>query len=53
MKVHKVQLSTSTVVTAGEARADDIQAGALVGAYDAALRRLLAGDEFAKALAER
>lgn len=43
----------ATVVTAGEARADDIQAGALVGAYDVALRRLLAGDEFAQALAER
>jgi hypothetical protein len=43
----------ATVVSTGEARADDIQAGAVVSAYDVALRRLLAGDEFAAALAER
>ena len=42
----------ATVVSTGEARADDIQAGAMIGAYDVALRRLLAGDEFAAALKE-
>jgi hypothetical protein len=39
------------MTTTGAARAEDIQAGALVAAYEVALRNLLAEPDFAAALA--